>query len=63
VNSGSLVMMNDIAEPYDGLFGLIIRSEIDLQDIEWFEVLVEGSLHIMPEHMLIEEGAFLYENK
>ena len=63
MNSGSLVMMNDIAEPYDGLFGLIIRSEIDLQDMEWFEILVDGSLHIMPEHMLIEEDAFLYENK
>ena len=58
MNSGSLVMMNDVAEHYSGLFGLIIRSETDLQDLEWFEVLIDGSLHIVHERMFIEEGAF-----
>ena len=49
---GDLVKFNDLAEPFEGKTGVIIRSQLDSQDEEWFEILSEGQLIVAPEHQV-----------
>jgi len=50
---GDLVKFNDLAEPFAGKTGVIVRSQTDEQiDEEWFEILSDGQLIVAPEHQV-----------
>lgn len=48
---GDLVKFNELAEPFEGKTGVIIRSQLDSLG-EWFEILSEGQLIVAPEHQV-----------
>ena len=49
---GDLVKFNDLAKPFQGKTGVIIRSEMSQEDEEWFEILSRGQLIVAPEHQV-----------
>ena len=49
---GDLVKFNDLAEPFEGKVGVIVRSEMSQIEEEWFEILSEGQLIVAPEHQV-----------
>ena len=48
---GDLVKFNDLAEPFNGMIGVILRSERAVEQ-DWFEILSEGQLIVAPEHQV-----------
>lgn len=52
MKTGDLVKFNDLAEPYEGLTGVILRTQMDQSEIEWFEILSQENIIIAPEYQV-----------